>query len=83
MRIQDGIRGTGWPEQNLGIVALRVASHAAGCDHGQHGDRGQSAVTAQRAHVSHLLRYVEKNYDNQGVPAPLLLGLYYHGFTKW
>lgn len=80
---QDGIRGTGRPQQNMGIVTVRIASHAAGRDHRQHGNCGQSAEPAQRAHVSHLPGHVKENYDHQGVPASLLLRLYYYGFTEW
>lgn len=79
---QDGIRGTGRPQQNVGIIAVRVTPHSAGRDHRQHGDRGQSAKSAQRAHVPDLFGHAEKDYDHQGVSAPILLGLHHYGFTE-
>lgn len=79
---QDGIRGTGRPEQNMGIVALRVTPHSTGCDYRQHGNRGQSAKSAQRAHVPNLFGHVEKDHDHEGVSASFLFGLHYYSFTK-
>jgi len=80
--IQDGICGTGRPQQNMGIIALRVTPYSTGRDHRQHGDRGQSAESAQRTHVPHLPGYAEKDHDHQGVPPPFLFRLYYYSFTK-
>ena len=82
LTIQDGICGTGRPQQNMGIIALRITSHSTRRDHRQHRDCGQSAEFAQRAHVPHLLGYAEEDDDHQGVPPPFLFRLYYHGFTE-
>lgn len=80
---QDGICGTSRPQQNMGIVTVRITSYSTGCDYRQYRNCSQSAESAQRTYVSYLLGYVKKNYDHQGVSASLLLRLYYYSFTEW
>lgn len=65
----------------MGAFTVRAVPDTARSNHRQHGDRGIPSQSTQRIDVPHLPGHVEKDNDNEGMPAPVLFGVHNHCFT--